>query len=236
MDIRIIGRDIQIDATAAMAIENDNATETACFILDRYTESGVDLSVMSGFIVYANELGTRFEVLNMELDGDRIQAKWTVTRSLTTVNGRFLFCLTFLSADTYEGLPDAEKVWSTNIAKSNITSSLVGDDYAVPEEPIMLQMLEIAGQIVASGNAAKANADRAETALQAAETEKSTAEAAAGRAEDAAVAVNEKITAAQSQIHQSQTLINLAQALIDQERVLIGQLTAKVDQINGEVV
>lgn len=161
MDIRVIGRDIQIDTTAAMAIENDNATETACFILDQYTESGIDLSQMCGFIVYSNALGTRFEALKMERAGDKILAKWVVTRSLTTVNGRFLFCLTFLSADTYDDLPGAEQVWSTNIAKSNITGSLVGDDYAVSEEPIILQMLEIANQVTSIERDSKLNAERA---------------------------------------------------------------------------
>lgn len=169
MEIRIIGRDIQIDATATIAVENDNATETACFILDRYTESGIDLSAMNGFIVYSNELGTRFEALNTVLVEDKIQAKWVVTRTLTTINGRFSFCLTFLSAGTYEGLPSAKKVWSTNVARSNISGSLVGDDYAVPEEPIILQMLEIASQVVSQGNAVKENADRAEAAAERAE-------------------------------------------------------------------
>lgn len=169
MEIRVIGRDIQINATTSIAVENDNATETACFIIDRYTESGIDLSSMSGFIVYSNAIGTRFEALDMELVKDKIQAKWTVARSLTTINGRFLFCLTFLSADTYDGLPNAEKVWSTNVTKSNISGSLVGDDYAVPEEPIILQMLQIANQVTSIERDSKENADRAEAAAERAE-------------------------------------------------------------------
>lgn len=236
MEVRIIGRDIQIDQTTAIAVENDNATETANFILDRYTESGVDLSQMSGFIVYSNQLGTRFEALNTVLVDDKIHCKWIVTRPVTTVNGRFLFGLTFLSSAKYDDLPSAEKVWSTNIAKSNITGSLVGDDYAVPEEPIIVQMLQIASQIVSDGKASKDNAERAETALQTAETAKSSAEAAAGQVADSVAAVNEKIATAQDQIDQSNALISKAQALIDQEQTLIGQLTAAADQINGEVV
>lgn len=169
MEIRVIGRDIQIDATATIAVENDNATETACFILDRYTDSGIDLWSMNGFIIYLNALGTRFEALDMALVGDKIQAKWIVTRTLTTINGRFSFCLTFLSADTYDGLPNAEKVWSTNVAKSNISGSLVGDDYAVPEEPIILQMMQITNQVTSIERDSKANADRAEAAAERAE-------------------------------------------------------------------
>ena len=169
MEIRVVGRDIQIDSSAAIAIENDNETETLNFILDNYTESGVDLSTLHGFIVYSNQLGTRFEALSMEQIGDKIQAKWVVTRALTTINGRFLFCLTFLSAATYEGLPNAEKVWSTNVAKSNISGSLVGDDYAVPEEPIILQMLQIASQVTSIERDSNANADRAEAAAERAE-------------------------------------------------------------------
>lgn len=164
MEIRVIGRDIQIDQTTAIAVENDNATETACFILDRYTESGIDLSQMSGFIVYSNELGTRFEALNTNLVGDKIRASWVVTRSLTTVNGRFLFGLTFLSSAKYDDLSSAEKVWSTNIAKSNITGSLVGDDYAVPEEPIIVQMLAIASTVTAAGAEVQSNAQKAQQA------------------------------------------------------------------------
>lgn len=169
MEIRVIGRDVQIDAAATIAIENDNATETANFILDRFTESGIDLWSMNGYIVYQNDLGTRFEALDMALVGDKIQARWVVTRTLTTINGRFLFCLTFLSADTYEGLPNAEKVWSTNVAKSNISGSLVGDDYAVPEEPIILQMLQIANQVTSIERDSKANADRAKNEADRAE-------------------------------------------------------------------
>ncbi|MDO5433838.1 hypothetical protein [Eubacterium sp.] len=169
MEIRVIGRDIQIDQTMAIAVENDNATETASFILDRYAESGIDLSQMSGFIVYSNALGTRFEALNTELVEDKIKANWVVTRSLTTVNGRFLFGLTFLSTENYDDLSNAEKVWSTNIAKSNITGSLVGDDYAVPEEPIILQMLQIANQVTSIERDSKENADRAEAAAERAE-------------------------------------------------------------------
>lgn len=236
MVIRVIGRDIQIDTTANIAVENDNATETVCFTIDRYTESGIDLSAMSGFIVYANELGARFEALNTVLVGDKLQVSWIVTRSLTTVNGRFLFSLTFLSSVNYDDLANAKKVWSTNIAKSNITGSLVGENYAVPEEPIILQMLQIASQIVIDGKTSKENADRAETALQATAIAKGSAEDAAKRASDSAVAINEKFEVVQNQIDLSQTLMNQAQALIDQEQILIGQLSAIADRINGEVI
>lgn len=208
MEIRVIGRDIQIDVTETIAVENDHATETACFILDRYTDSGIDLWSMNGFIVYQNDLGTRFEVLDMALVGDKIQAKWIVTRTLTTINGRFLFGLTFLSSASYDDLPGAEKVWSTNIAKSNITGSLVGDDYAVPEEPIILKMLEIAAGAAESGK----------QALQ----YMGEAKAEADRAVGAAAAVAE--TAQQ---------IN---AKFDTIEALIAQITDTVDQINGEVV
>lgn len=188
MEIRVIGRDVQIDQTTAIAVENDNATETACFILDRYTESGIDLSQMSGFIVYSNELGTRFEALNTALVGDKIQASWSVTRSLTTVNGRFLFSLTFLNTENYTELPSAEKVWSTNIAKSNITGSLVGDDYAVPEEPIILQMLEIAAGTAESGEQARQYAEAAR--------------AEADKAAEKADAVEQKVTDVQGLVNQ----------------------------------
>lgn len=236
MDIRIIGRDVQIDTVETLAVENDNKTETANFILDRYTEGGVDLWTMNGFLVYLNDLGVRFEILDSNLVEDKIHAKWIVTRALTTVNGRFSFCLTFLNADTYDGLPNAEKVWSTNVAQSNISGSLVGENYAVPEEPIILQMLQIASQIVIDGKTSKENADRAETALQATAIAKGSAEDAAKRASDSAVAINEKFEVVQNQIDLSQTLMNQAQALIDQEQILIGQLSAIADRINGEVI
>ena len=179
MEIRVIGRDIQIDSSAAIAIENDNETETLNFILDNYTESGVDLSTLYGFMVYANKLGTRTEILDMQRIGDKLHASWTVTRSLTTINGRFLFCLTFISAQDYERLSKSEKVWSTNIAKSNITGSLVGDDYAVPEEPIILKMQQIAAQVAAIERDSKENAEKAEEA--------------ASRAEDNAEIVEQKV-------------------------------------------
>lgn len=179
MDIRIIGKNIQIDSVETFAIENDNDTEQVTFILDR-KQNETDLSTLYGFIVYSNALGVRFDILNTLLVDDKIYAKWKITRALTSVNGHFDFCIVFIDSQNYDDISKDSKVWATNIAHSKISSSLIGDEYAIPEEPVILQMMKIATDVTSIERDSKENAEKAKEE--------------ANRAAEQAEIVSEKVT------------------------------------------
>lgn len=214
MNIRIIGKNILIDSVETFAIENDNSTELVNFIIDRY-QNETDLSTLYGFIVYSNNLGVRFDILNTELVDDKIYAKWEITRALTTVNGRFDFCIVFIDSQNYNDISQESKVWSTNIAHSKISSSLVGEDYAVPNEPIILQMMKIATDVTSIERDSKQNADKAEV-------EADRAALAAQQAIDSISMANEII----------ESLIELIDEINGESVTYI----ESIDAINGEVI
>ncbi len=175
MDITIIGKDIQIDSVETLAVKNDNSTETIVFILDQF-QNGIDLSLLNPFIIYSNIYGVRSEVLTKKVVEEKIYIEWVLTRAVTCINGRFDFCITFISSDNYADISADVKVWSTNIAHTKISGSLAGEEYAVPEEPLILQLLKIAAGIVEAGNKSEQNARLAQqsadkAAFEAAKTE-----------------------------------------------------------------
>lgn len=207
MEISVIGKNIQIDSVDSLAVENDNSTETVVFILDKF-QNGLDLSVLNPFIIYSNSYGVRSEVMKKTIVDDKIYVEWVLTRAVTCANGRFDFCITFISSDNYTDISGNTKVWSTNIAHTKISGSLVGEEYIVPVEPIITQLLAVAAGITESGNIAKENSDNA---LKYANSAKDSADLAVDASQKA---INE-ITKAEGII---ETLINL------------------IDEINGEVV
>lgn len=175
IDIRVEGKNILIDSVEILAIENDNSTEEVRFVIDRY-QNGEDISKLYGFIVYSNALGCRFEALETNISDDFVYAHWIITRAVTAVNGRFDFCLTFISSQNYNDISGNTKVWATNIAHSRILSSLVGEDYAVPVEPIIIQIESIATKITSIERDSKENADRSKNEADRAAAEASRVE------------------------------------------------------------
>jgi len=146
MDIYVIGKNVQADDVEVFAIENDSLTQDANFILDRF-QGGTDLSLLYGYIVYQNSLGTRIEPMTLSVVGDKVHAKWAVSRIVTSTPGRFDFCLTFSGSGYPDKITDDPKTWSTKINHFTILESLTGDDYAIPAEPILIEMMRISSEV-----------------------------------------------------------------------------------------
>lgn len=203
------------------AVENDNSTELVNFILDRY-QNTTDLSVLYGFIVYSNNLGVRFDILNTEIIDDKIYAKWEITRALTTVNGPFDFCIVFIDSQNYDDISKNSKVWATNIAHSKIQSSLIGEEYAVLQEPVILQMMKIATDVMNIERDSKKNADNAINA--------------ADLAIISATSAKEEVKKAITEVSKAETLIETLIDLIDEINGESITYIDSIDAINGEVV
>ncbi len=146
MDIYVIGKNVQADDIEVFAIENDSLTQDANFILDRF-QGGTDLSLLYGYIVYQNSLGTRIEPMVITIVGDKVHAKWAVSRIVTSTPGRFDFCLTFSGTGYPDQIITDSKTWSTKINHFTILESLTGEDYAIPAEPILIEMMRISSEI-----------------------------------------------------------------------------------------
>lgn len=146
MDIYVIGKNVQADDIEIFAIENDSLTQDADFILDRY-QNGTDLFSLYGYIVYKNSLGTRIEPMELTLVDNKVHAKWKVSRIVTSTPGRFDFCLTFSGSGYPDKITDDPKTWSTKINHFTILESLTGDDYAIPVEPILIEMMRISSEV-----------------------------------------------------------------------------------------
>jgi len=146
MDIYVIGKNVQADDIEVFAIENDNLTQDANFILDRF-QGGTDLSLLYGYIVYQNSLGTRIEPMVLTVVGDKVHAKWAVGRIVTSTPGRFDFCLTFSGTGYPDQITTDPQTWSTKINHFTILESLTGEDYAIPAEPILIEMMRISSEV-----------------------------------------------------------------------------------------
>ena len=146
MDIYVIGKNVQADDVEVFAIENDSLTQDANFILDRF-QGGTDLSLLYGYIVYQNSLGTRIEPMVLTIVGDKVHAKWAVSRIVTSTPGRFDFCLTFSGTGYPDQITTDSKTWSTKINHFTILESLTGEDYAIPAEPILIEMMRLSSEV-----------------------------------------------------------------------------------------
>lgn len=217
MDITIIGKDIQIDSVETLAVENDNSTETIVFVLDKF-QNGMDLSLLNPFVIYSNIYGVRSEILTKRVIEEKIYIEWILTRAVTCVNGRFDFCITFISSDDYNDISSDVKVWSTNIAHTKISGSLVGEEYAVPEEPIIVQMMQIANQVTIMEQNSRENADHADAAAKKVE------------------ATSERLDSIEQKLNQAERIIEEVNTKITTVDELIKSISGTVDQINGEVI
>lgn len=146
MDIYVIGKNVQADNVEVFAIENDSLTQNANFILDRY-QNGTDLYSLYSYIVYQNKLGTRIEPMELTLVGDKIHAKWAVSRIVTSTPGRFDFCLTFSGTGYPDEITTDPLTWSTKINHFTVLEGLSGNDYAIPAEPILIEMMRLSSEV-----------------------------------------------------------------------------------------
>lgn len=152
MNINVVGKNVQADSVQLFAIENDNLTEDVVFVFDRY-QGSTDLSVLFGYIVYSNRLGTRAEILTTKIVGDKVYATWKIGRAVTSIPGRFDFCITFSSSSDPETIPQGTKTWSTKTNFFTVLEGLTSGEYAIPTEPIIVQMLAQVSDIQAQINA-----------------------------------------------------------------------------------
>lgn len=146
MDINIIGKNAQINMVDFFAIENDNGMDSINFILER-NQGGVDLSDFFGFIVYRNKNGTRTEPLIKTITDDKVILNWTITRMVTSVPGRFEFCITLCESQNIEEIKEGAKMWSTIKNQLMVSEGLTGNDYASTTEPIIVEMMRIAAEV-----------------------------------------------------------------------------------------
>ncbi|WP_133965093.1 hypothetical protein [Eubacterium limosum] len=167
MDIRVIGRNIQIDSVEMFAIENDNLTDSVNFVFDRY-QGDTNLFNLFPFIVYRTASKTQFEILERSLSEDlnKVIAKWTITRSITKESGRFDFCVTFVGSNEYLDMNNGSSVWSTKISSLNVAKSLVGEDFTLTDEPIMIEMMRLVTELYEPIEQAKNAAVQARTASE----------------------------------------------------------------------
>ena len=226
MDIYVIGKNVQADDIEVFAIENDSLTQDANFILNRY-QGETDLFSLYGYIVYKNSLGTRIEPLTLSLVGDKVYAKWPVSRIVTSTPGRFDFCLTFSGSGYPDKIITDPKTWSTKINHFTILESLTGDNYAIPVEPILIEMMRISSEVKTLKNNINLEFETMFSSLL----------AKAQLASSNIDIVNTNMTTTNTKMTEFSTIINNVVAIIDDinsEDLL--QVDPLLDQINGGVI
>ena len=225
MDIYVIGKNVQADDIDIFAIENDSLTQDANFILDRI-QGETDLYNLYPYIVYKNSLGTRIEPLTTSLVGDKLYVKWKVSRIVTSTSGRFDFCLTFSGTGNPDNITTDSKTWSTKINHFTILPSLTQEDYAIPVEPILIEMMRISSEV-------KSIKDGVNTQF---ETMFSGLLAKAALAATNLDTVNGNMATTNTGMQGLITKLNTISALIDDINSETLTLDPLVDSINGGVI
>lgn len=212
LNVEVNGREIRVNATDVISVQDDTSTQIIDFVLDK-NEISYDLSLLTAFIVYqpASASGARFEICKKTVEDSNIIVRWIIKKEATFSTGKLRFQLVFTDGSG-PGVESAHR-WATKIVTVTIPETLTTGQYAVPTEPIIEQMMEIAASVVEAGD----KVSRAEEAAI-------SAEEAAARAENAADSIQEAVdanTAAQEAKNAAVSASQNAQLAADKVQAIV---------------